>query len=129
MKKFVLPWVILGIGNENVWKTKLERVKTKFTRASDPIEDGERKEFELWMKIFGDDDRDPSGGPPSDMQHLEVWIRLHLESRSTLATWTMVLPDFMYYMIVLKDLSYLTQQCSGAQGSAGFPAWGTVNKV
>ncbi|KAI3702940.1 hypothetical protein L6452_28694 [Arctium lappa] len=61
MKNFVLPWVILGIGNENVWKTKLERVKTKFTKASDPVEDGERKEFELWMKIFGDDDRDPGG--------------------------------------------------------------------
>ncbi|KAI3702808.1 hypothetical protein L6452_28560 [Arctium lappa] len=37
--------------------------------------------------------------------------------------------DFMYYMTELKDLSYLTQQCNGAQGSAGFPAWGTINKV
>ncbi|KAI3728742.1 hypothetical protein L6452_17384 [Arctium lappa] len=61
--------------------------------------------------------------------HLEVWVRLHLESRSTLATWTMVLPDFMYYVTVLKDISYLTQQCSGGQGSDGFPAWGTVNTV
>ncbi|KAI3697008.1 hypothetical protein L6452_29700 [Arctium lappa] len=61
--------------------------------------------------------------------HIEVWVRLHLESRSTLADWSIMLPDFMYYMTELKDLSYLTQQCNGAQGSAGFPAWGTVNKA
>ncbi|KAI3729298.1 hypothetical protein L6452_17952 [Arctium lappa] len=42
-----------------------------------------------------------------------------MESRSTLATWTMVLADFMYYVTVLKDLSYVTKQCSGAQGSVG----------
>ncbi|KAI3716267.1 hypothetical protein L6452_23489 [Arctium lappa] len=63
------------------------------------------------------------------MLHIEVWVRLHLESRSTLADWSIMLPDFMYYMTELKDLSYLTQQCIGAQGSAGFPAWGTINKV
>ncbi|KAI3758612.1 hypothetical protein L6452_06179 [Arctium lappa] len=51
------------------------------------------------------------------MVHVEVWVRLHLESRSSLATWTMMLPDFMYYMTVLKDLSYVTAQCSGAQAS------------
>ncbi|KAI3718546.1 hypothetical protein L6452_19423 [Arctium lappa] len=62
-------------------------------------------------------------------KHIEVWVRLHLESRSTLADWSIMLPDFMYYMTELKDLSYLTQQCNGAQGSAGFPAWGTINKV
>ncbi|KAI3747541.1 hypothetical protein L6452_10019 [Arctium lappa] len=61
--------------------------------------------------------------------HIEVLVRLHLESRSTLADWSIMLPGFMYYMTVLKDLSYLTQQCSGAQGSVGFPAWGSVNKV
>ncbi|KAI3681743.1 hypothetical protein L6452_36547 [Arctium lappa] len=64
-----------------------------------------------------------------DTGHIEVWVRLHLESRSTLADWSIMLPDFMYYMTVLKDLSYLTPQCNGAQGSVGFPAWGTVNKV
>ncbi|KAI3681602.1 hypothetical protein L6452_36402 [Arctium lappa] len=66
---------------------------------------------------------------PSQLQHLEVWVRLQLESRSSLATWTMVLPDFMYYVTVLKDISYVTEQCSGAQGSVGFPAWGTMNTV
>ncbi|KAI3678270.1 hypothetical protein L6452_38170 [Arctium lappa] len=69
-----------------------------------------------------------TGGEPG-IQHIEVWVRLHLESRSTLADWSIMLPDFMYYMTELKDLSYLTQQCNGAQGSAGFPAWGTINKV
>ncbi|KAI3667436.1 hypothetical protein L6452_42494 [Arctium lappa] len=64
-----------------------------------------------------------------ECQHIEVWVRLHLESRSTLADWSIMLPDFMYYMTELKDLSYLTQQCNGAQGSAGFPAWGTINKA
>ncbi|KAI3769877.1 hypothetical protein L6452_00991 [Arctium lappa] len=64
-----------------------------------------------------------------ECQHIEVWVRLHLESRSTLDDWSIMLPDFMYYMTELKDLSYLTQQCNGAQGSAGFPAWGTINKV
>ncbi|KAI3672833.1 hypothetical protein L6452_38933 [Arctium lappa] len=61
--------------------------------------------------------------------HVEVWVRLHLESRSSLATWTILLPDFMYYVIVLKDLSYVTAQCSGAQAGVGFPTWGTVNIV
>ncbi|KAI3757096.1 hypothetical protein L6452_04629 [Arctium lappa] len=64
-----------------------------------------------------------------DTEHIEVWVRLHLELHSTLADWSIMLPDFMYYMTELKDLSYLTQQCNGAQGSAGFPAWGTINKV
>ncbi|KAI3718629.1 hypothetical protein L6452_19508 [Arctium lappa] len=68
-------------------------------------------------------------GVVHDAGHIEVWVRLHLESRSTLADWSIMLPDFMYYMTELKDLSYLTQQCNGAQGSAGFPAWGTINKV
>ncbi|KAI3702938.1 hypothetical protein L6452_28692 [Arctium lappa] len=53
MKNFLRPWLILHIGNEDGWKTKLEQVKTKFTKASDPIENGERKEFELWKKIWG----------------------------------------------------------------------------
>ncbi|KAI3681663.1 hypothetical protein L6452_36465 [Arctium lappa] len=63
------------------------------------------------------------------LKHIEVWIRLHLESRSSLATWTMVLPNFMYYIAVIKDLSYVTGQCSGEQGSVGFPVWGTVNTI
>ncbi|KAI3672806.1 hypothetical protein L6452_38906 [Arctium lappa] len=53
------------------------------------------------------------------MVHVEVWVRLHLESRSSVATWTIVLPDFMYYVTVLKDLSYVTAQCSDAQASVG----------
>ncbi|XP_024959683.1 probable transcription factor At1g61730 [Cynara cardunculus var. scolymus] len=65
MKNFLYPWLIFHIGNKDVWKTKLEQVKTKFTKESDPIEDGDRKEFELWMKIWGNeggDDHDPSVG-------------------------------------------------------------------
>ncbi|KAI3702942.1 hypothetical protein L6452_28696 [Arctium lappa] len=50
MKNFLRPWLIIHIGNEDGWKTKLERVKMRFTIASDPIENGERKEFELWKQ-------------------------------------------------------------------------------
>ena len=55
MKSFLWPWLLLHIGNEDGWKTKLEKVKKKFTKSSFPIGDEERKEFDLWMKIWGND--------------------------------------------------------------------------
>ncbi|KAI3684789.1 hypothetical protein L6452_34015 [Arctium lappa] len=61
--------------------------------------------------------------------HIEIWIQLHLESRSSHATWTMMLPDFMYYISVSDDLSYVKRQCDGEQRNSGFPAWGTVERV
>ncbi|KAJ9551338.1 hypothetical protein OSB04_015383 [Centaurea solstitialis] len=53
MKSFLRPWLLLHIGDEDGWKTKLEKVNNKFTKSSDPIGDGEREEFDLWMKIWG----------------------------------------------------------------------------
>ncbi|KAI3681486.1 hypothetical protein L6452_36285 [Arctium lappa] len=88
-------------------------------------------EREIGIKAFGKG-RERIGGTVGigvAGAHIEVWVRLHLESRSTLADWSIMLPDFMYYMTELKDLSYLTQQCNGPQGSAGFPTWGTINKA
>ncbi|KAI3734845.1 hypothetical protein L6452_14325 [Arctium lappa] len=41
----------------------------------------------------------------------------------------MVLPDFMYYINMSDDLSYLKGQCDGEQRESGFPAWGTVSWV
>ncbi|KAI3772820.1 hypothetical protein L6452_04014 [Arctium lappa] len=40
----------------------------------------------------------------------------------------MVLPDFMYYIFVSNDLSYVMGQCNGQQRESGFPAWGTVRR-
>ncbi|KAI3702937.1 hypothetical protein L6452_28691 [Arctium lappa] len=65
MTIFLRPWLIRHIGNAEGWKKKLEHVKTKYTNASDPIEDGAQKEFKLWKKIWGNergDDGDQSGG-------------------------------------------------------------------
>ncbi|KAI3702934.1 hypothetical protein L6452_28688 [Arctium lappa] len=64
MTNFLRPWLIHHIGNAEGWKKKLKHVKAKYTNASDPIEDGARKEFELWKKIWGNeggDDGDQSG--------------------------------------------------------------------
>ncbi|KAI3664881.1 hypothetical protein L6452_43492 [Arctium lappa] len=40
----------------------------------------------------------------------------------------MVLPDFMYYISVSDDLSYVKGQCDGEQRNCGFPAWGIVER-
>ncbi|KAI3790887.1 hypothetical protein L2E82_04289 [Cichorium intybus] len=43
-----------GIGNQRGWLKKMEEVKTKFNTESAPMEDVDKHEFELWMKIWGE---------------------------------------------------------------------------
>ncbi|KAJ9551631.1 hypothetical protein OSB04_015676 [Centaurea solstitialis] len=65
MRAFILPYTIKSIGTEKGWKEKMKKLKKKYNLDSQPVEEEEKKEFDLWRKIWGKDggdDRDPSGG-------------------------------------------------------------------
>ncbi|KAI3497022.1 hypothetical protein L1887_39403 [Cichorium endivia] len=55
LRKFCFPYIHIGIGNEGGWIKKLKEMKNKFNGESSPIEDVEKKEFELWKKIWGNE--------------------------------------------------------------------------
>ncbi|KAL4580211.1 hypothetical protein LXL04_016396 [Taraxacum kok-saghyz] len=65
LQRFCFPYIHLGIGNAGGWAKKLKEVKNKFNNESAPIEDDDKKAFELWKKIWGNErkgDDDPSAG-------------------------------------------------------------------
>ncbi|KAL4580208.1 hypothetical protein LXL04_016392 [Taraxacum kok-saghyz] len=62
---FCFSYIKGGVGNGLKWVFKMDEMKTKFNSESAPMEDVEKKEFELWKKIWGDqqnDDDDPEPG-------------------------------------------------------------------
>ncbi|KAL4580206.1 hypothetical protein LXL04_016390 [Taraxacum kok-saghyz] len=62
---FYQPYLERGVGDGLKWIMRLQAMKTKFNSESAPIEDVEKKEFELWKKIWGDhpdDDDNPGVG-------------------------------------------------------------------
>ncbi|KAI3497019.1 hypothetical protein L1887_39400 [Cichorium endivia] len=65
LRRFCNGYIHLGIGNLNGWIKKMNEMKNKFNSDSDPTEDIDKKEFELWKKIWGNDrngDDDPGVG-------------------------------------------------------------------
>ncbi|CAI9263596.1 unnamed protein product [Lactuca saligna] len=56
----------LNIGNARGWIRKMRELKIKFNTDSALTDDVDKKEFELWKKIWGDepkgDDHDPDFG-------------------------------------------------------------------
>ncbi|KAI3708505.1 hypothetical protein L2E82_37691 [Cichorium intybus] len=55
LRIFCFPYVHMGIGNEGGWFKKMKEMKNKFNIESAPMEDVEKKEFELWKKIWGNE--------------------------------------------------------------------------
>ncbi|KAL4580205.1 hypothetical protein LXL04_016389 [Taraxacum kok-saghyz] len=55
---FCQPYLERGVGNPLKWIMKFHAMKTKFNSESAPMEDVEKKEFELWKKIWGDQPND-----------------------------------------------------------------------
>ncbi|KAI3497023.1 hypothetical protein L1887_39404 [Cichorium endivia] len=65
LREFCTPYIHLDIGNARGWIRKMREIKTKFNNESDPIDDVDKQEFELWKKIWGNerkDDDDPGVG-------------------------------------------------------------------
>ncbi|CAH1444455.1 unnamed protein product [Lactuca virosa] len=57
LKRFCFPYIHVGIGNEGGWLKKMEEMKNKFNNESAPMEDVDKKEFELWKKIWGNEQK------------------------------------------------------------------------
>ncbi|KAI3497020.1 hypothetical protein L1887_39401 [Cichorium endivia] len=55
LREFCTPYINLDIGNARGWIQKMRELKTKFNNESDPIDDVEKDEFDLWKKIWGND--------------------------------------------------------------------------
>ncbi|CAI9263594.1 unnamed protein product [Lactuca saligna] len=66
LREFCTPYIRLDIGNARGWIRKMRELKTKFNDDSDPTNDVEKEEFEVWKKIWGGepkgDDHDPGVG-------------------------------------------------------------------
>ena len=62
---FCYSYIKRGIGSGVKWLYKMYEMEIKFNNESAPTEDVEKKEFELWKKIWGNqqnDDDDPGVG-------------------------------------------------------------------
>ncbi|KAI3708508.1 hypothetical protein L2E82_37694 [Cichorium intybus] len=55
LREFCTPYINLNIGNARGWIRKMRELKTKFNNESDPTDDVEKEEFDLWKKIWGND--------------------------------------------------------------------------
>ncbi|CAH1444454.1 unnamed protein product [Lactuca virosa] len=66
LREFCTPYIRLDIGNARGWIRKMRELKIKFNNDSAPTDDVDKKEFELWKKIWGNeqkgDDHDPDVG-------------------------------------------------------------------
>ncbi|KAJ9551633.1 hypothetical protein OSB04_015678 [Centaurea solstitialis] len=65
MNAFLLIWTTLSFGTEEGLKKRIEKLEKKYNMDSQPVEEEAKKEFDLWMKIWGKeggDDHDPTGG-------------------------------------------------------------------
>lgn len=63
-ERFCYPYVRRGIGNTEGWTQKVREIKNKFNSKSAPKGDVEKKEFKLWKKIWGNEQKgnDPGEG-------------------------------------------------------------------
>ncbi|KAL4589296.1 hypothetical protein LXL04_002202 [Taraxacum kok-saghyz] len=61
LREFCTPFIQVNVGNARGWIRRLREIKNKFNNDSAPTEDVDKKEFEMWKKIWGNDD-DPSAG-------------------------------------------------------------------